>query len=176
MFRNKSIMLNYQVKYAVSKDVKQINNIVNYYIETSGANWAWAPRRLKDAKRWFLSHDFSLHPILVAKTDDGKVLGYASLSPFRPKEGYWPVAEISIYVDKDYHNMKIGKMLMDKLLEHAYASKLEVITAWIDSENKKSIGFHSKWGFEIAGEMKNVGDKWNERRSVTIMQLSVLSK
>ncbi|MBN2878903.1 MAG: N-acetyltransferase [Clostridia bacterium] len=169
-------MLNFKIDYAALKDVKQINNIVNYYIETSGANWAWEPRRLKDAKRWFLSHDFSLHPILVARAEGGKVLGYASLSPFRPKEGYWPVAEISIYVDKDYHNMKIGKMLMEKLIEDAYSSKLEVITAWIDSENKKSIDFHNKWGFETIGELKNVGDKWNTRRSVTIMQLSVIKK
>ena len=62
---------------------------------------------------------------------------------------------------------------MEATLGHARSSNLEVITAWIDSENTSSISFHLKWGFVKVGEMKNIGDKWNARRSVTIMQISV---
>lgn len=162
----------YDIKIASIEDIKGINNIVNYYIKNSGANWGWQPRSIEDAKEWFLSHSFDIHPIFVAKKDDGTILGYSSLSPFRSKQGYWPVAENSIYVDKDYHGKNIGKDLMKALIDHAHASKLEVITAWIDSENKSSIDFHIKWRFEIVGEMKNIGDKWDERRSVTILQIS----
>jgi len=166
-------MAEFYICLASAGDVRQINKIVNYYIEQSGANWSWKPLTLWQSKRWFLSHDFSLHPIFVAKSMEGKVIGFSSLSPFRPKSGYWPVAENSIYVDNNYHNQQIGTKLMEATLNHAYASKLEAVTAWIDSENKSSIDFHKKWGFELVGEMKNIGDKWNVRRSVTIMQLSV---
>ncbi len=166
-------MINYTIVPASKKDVGRINNIINYYIKNSGANWSWDPQTLADTQNWFDSHDMTIHPIFTAKSTDEKVLGFASLSSFRSKAGYWPVAENSIYVDKDYHGMQIGKQLMDKLINHAYSSKLEVITAWIDSENTYSIDFHKRWGFEIVGEMKNIGDKWNKRRSVTIMQLNV---
>ena len=124
------------------------------YEVITGANWSWKPRSLHQAKKWFLSHDFSIHPVFVAKSQDGKVIGFSSLSPFRPKAGYWPVAENSIYVDSKYQNKKIGKKLMEVTLNHAYASKLEVVTAWIDSENKSSIDFHKKWGFELVGEIR----------------------
>lgn len=163
---------NYSIKLASIEDVEGINKIVNYYIENSDANWSWHPRTHDDAKEWFLSHDFDVHPIFVAKSENGIVLGYSSLSPFRNKQGYWPVAENSIYVDKDYHRLKIGKALMKITIDHAYSSKLEVITAWIDSENNSSIDFHINWGFEVVGQMKNIGDKWNERHSVTILQIS----
>lgn len=164
----------YSIKLASIDDVEGINNIVNYYIKNSGANWSWQPRTPHEAKEWFLSHDFDVHPIFVAKKEDGTILGYSSLSPFRSKKGYWPVAENSIYVNKNYHGMKIGKYLMKTLMEHAYSSKLEVVTAWIDSENKSRIDFHIKWGFELIGEMQNIGDKWDVRRSVTILQINTI--
>ncbi|MEX1376024.1 MAG: N-acetyltransferase family protein [Eubacteriales bacterium] len=168
--------MDYSIYKASSDDVKEINDILNHYIDTSGANWAWHPRSEEEAMRWYFSHDFSIHPIFVAKSKDGKVIGFASLSPFRAKEGYWPVAENSLYLQKDYTRQKIGSKLMETLLDFAYSSKLEVVTAWIDSENVSSIEFHKNWGFEIVGEMKNVGDKFNTRRSVTIMQLSVIKE
>ena len=168
--------MDYSIIPASADDVKEINDILNYYIDTSGANWGWYPRSVDDAISWYFSHDFSIHPIFVAKEASGKVIGFASLSPFRAKDGYWPVAENSLYLDKDYIRQKIGSELMKTLLDFAYESRLEVVTAWIDSENVSSIEFHKKWGFEIVGEMKNIGDKFNTRRSVTIMQLSVIKE
>jgi len=168
--------MNYSLELATEKDVAQINKIINYYIETSGANWSWHPRSLDEAKEWFLSHNYSIHPIYVAKTEDNIVIGYASLSSFRGKDGYWPVAENSIYLHKDYIGQNIGNKLMEILLNHAYKSKLEVVTAWIDSQNISSIDFHKKWGFEVVGQMKNIGYKFNKRHSVTILQLSVIKE
>ena len=173
---NKSTMVCFIITFAAKGDISQISSIINYYIKNSGANWSWNPQSLKETTKWYASHDFTIHPIFTAKTSEGNVLGFSSLSPFRSKVGYWPVAESSIYIDEKYQGMQIGNKLMEALINHAYSSKLEVITAWIDSENQSSINFHKNWGFTSTGEMKNIGDKWNTRRSVTILQLSVVKE
>lgn len=167
-------MIEYNIFLACTSDIKQINDISNYYIETSASNWSWKPMSLRERKKWFKKHNSNSHPIYVAKTKDDKVLGFCSLSPFRKEDGYWSIAENSIYVDHKYLSQNIGNNLMEKLINHAKSSKLEAITAWIDSGNTSSIDFHKKWDFYIVGEMKNIGDKFEYRHSVTIMQLSVL--
>lgn len=142
-------MKDYKIQLAVKNDIVQINDIVNHYIKTSGANWSWHSRSLEDAQKWFDQHDEKTYPIYVAKAPSGEVLGYASLSAFRGKDGYWPVAENSIYLGSNCKGYGIGRKLMETLISHARSSKLEVITAWIDSENISSIEFHKK--MEVRG-------------------------
>ena len=46
---------------------------------------------------WFAAHNTGNHPLLVAE-EDGKVLGYASLSPYRDFDAYLQTVELSVYV------------------------------------------------------------------------------
>ena len=158
------------IRKARAEDVPAINDILNQAIENTCVNWAWNKRSLEDAQKWFDEHDNERYCIYVAEVD-GTVAGYGSLSAFRNREGYWPVAENSVYVHKDFRGRKIGSTLLKKLIDNARESGLGAITAWIDSENRQSIKLHEKYGFYITGEMKNVGEKLGERRSVTIMQI-----
>lgn len=164
---------NYTIVRANRDDVAQINDIVNYYIRTSAANWSWNDRTMDDAIQWYEAHQNPIHPLFVAKTSDGTVLGYSCLSVFRGRDGYKYVAENSVYCHPNYQGMGIGKMLMEAILEFGRESHLEVITAWIDSGNTASIDFHYRYGFELVGQMKDIGRKFDKVRSVTIMQLSV---
>lgn len=158
------------IRKARSEDVPAINEILNEAIENTCVNWAWNKRSMEDAQKWYDEHDCERYCIYIAEVD-GVVAGYGSLSAFRNKEGYWPVAENSVYVHKDFRGRKIGSALLDKLIVNARESGLGAITAWIDSANSQSIKLHEKHGFYITGEMKNVGEKLGERRSVTIMQM-----
>ena len=158
------------IRWARRDDVPAINEIVNESIENTCVNWAWKKRSMEDAQKWYDEHDKERYCIFVAEID-GKVAGYGSLSAFRNKEGYWPVAENSVYIHKDFRKRGLGGTLLQKLIEHARSSGLWAISAWIDSGNQQSIRLHEKYGFYITGEMKNVGEKLGERRSVTIMQL-----
>ncbi len=162
-----------QIFIATRQDVPAINEIVNHNIRTGTSNWAWEERSLEEAYGWFEAHDVKgLYPLYVMKHDN-KVVGFASLSPFREKAGYWPVAENTVYVHDDYQKRGIGRALMEKIIEHALQSGLKVITAWIDSTNGGSILMHEKLGFYHVGEMKDIGEKWNKSCSVTIMQLDI---
>ncbi len=157
------------IRKATLEDVKDINDIVNEAIRTSASNWAWSERSYEDALQWFKGHDDNKYFIFVAEID-GKPVGYSSFSKLRDKKGYWPVVENSVYVHKDFRGRGIGASLLEKLILSGKDSDIWAISAWIDSCNKESILLHEKFGFYITGELKNVGEKFNEKRSVTIMQ------
>jgi phosphinothricin acetyltransferase len=158
------------IRKAELKDVKYINEIFNHYIRTSHSNWAWTERSYRDAVKWYEEHNSDKLCIFVAEKNS-QIAGYGSLSELRNREGYWPVVENSVYVDKGYTGEGIGKKLLKTLIDRAKECDIWAISAWIDSGNLHSIEVHKKFGFYIAGELKNIGEKFGEKRSVTIMQL-----
>lgn len=161
------------IRHAEADDIGAINTIVNYYINNSLSNWSWSKRPLEEAIEWFNAHGAeSRYPVFVAECD-GIIAGYASLSPFRNKDGYRNIAENSVYLMPQYQGRGIGTSLMERLINHAKAKGLWVITAWIDSSNEGSIDFHRKFGFEYVGEMKNIGQKWDRECSLTIINLDL---
>jgi L-amino acid N-acyltransferase len=162
----------WKMRPAVEADVPQINGMVNYFIRETTVNWSWEERSMEEALAWFRDHKPPFHPIYVIEEDD-IIVAYGSLSHFRPKAGYWPVAENSVYVRPEYKGRGMGKALMKQLIEDAKTSGLWAITAWISSENADSILFHEKLGFYYNGEMRNIGDKFGRKLSVTIMQLDL---
>jgi phosphinothricin acetyltransferase len=160
------------LREAAAADVPQINEIMNWYIRETTANWSWEERSLEEAYAWFEEHKPPHHPIYVID-DGGAVLAFGSLSAFRPKAGYWPVAENSVYVRQDSLGLGLGTVLMDRLIGHAKASGLWAVTAWISDDNEGSVRFHEKLGFYHTGKMPGVGEKFGKRLGVAIMQLDL---
>ena len=163
----------WKMRPAVEADLPQINDMVNYYIRETTANWAWEERSFEDALAWFRSHQPPYHPIYLIE-EDGNLLAFGSLSHFRPKIGYWPVAENSVYVRADQKGRGMGTALMKKLIEDAKASGLWAITAWVSDDNGDSITFHEKLGFYRTGEMRGIGTKFGRRLGVVILQLDLV--
>lgn len=163
---------NINIRRATKNDVKYINDIVNENIRNGFANWSYTERTLDEAIEWFNAHNSKEYCIFVS-AENNIITGYGSLSPLRQKDGYWPVAENSVYVHKDYQGRNIGSALLNALIKSAKESRLRVISAWIDSENIKSIKMHEKFGFYLSGELRNIGEKFGKKRSVTIMQLDL---
>jgi L-amino acid N-acyltransferase YncA len=162
-----------QIRNASIYDIQAINAIVNYYINHTFANWSWSERAFEEVTEWFHAHSpEGSYPLFVADCD-GVIAGYASLSPFRNKDGYRNIAENSVYLLPEYRGRGIGRQLMERLISHAKNSGLWVITAWIDASNQNSIAFHEKFGFELVGEMKNIGQKWDKECSLVIMNLDL---
>ena len=160
------------MRYATREDIPAINDIVNYYIRETCINWSWEERPLEDAYAWLEGHKLPRHPVYVIE-EDGQILAFGSLSPFRPKEGYWPVVENSVYARPECKGRGFGTMLMRQLIDDAKAAGLWAITAWITDDNTDSIRFHEKLGFAHTGIMPGVGEKWGRRLGVVIMQMDL---
>lgn len=163
---------NITIRKALLDDLPHINDIYNYSVLTSFSVWRWDIRSYDDAKKWFSRHDSNHHCIYVALLKN-KIVGYGALSSFRNIEGYNNVVENSVYVHKDFRRKRIGSALMTTLIQVARECELWVISAWIDSGNIESIRLHENFNFYTVGDMKDIGEKFSKKRSVTIMHLDL---
>ncbi len=109
---------------------------------------------------------------LVAKKD-GRVIGWAALSPVSARRVYAGVAEVSIYVAGDARGRKIGALLLEALIRESEAAGIWTLQAGIFPENTASIALHTRCGFTKIGVRRRIGklaDRWRdvlllERRS-----------
>lgn len=112
---------------------------------------------------------------LVAKKD-GRVMGWAALSPVSARRVYAGVAEVSIYVAGDARGHKIGTLLLESLIRESEAAGIWTLQAGIFPENRASIALHTACGFAKVGVRRRIGklgDRWKdvmllERRSLKI--------
>ncbi len=164
--------MSWDIRPAEESDLPQINDMVNHFIRHTTVNWSYDDRPMEEALAWFRQHQPPRYPLYVVE-QDGQVAAYGCLSPFRPKAGYWPVAENSVYVRPEYKGRGMGKALMQRLIADARQSGLRVITAWVDADNQESITFHERLGFRRVGEMRGIGEKFGRRLSVAILDLDL---
>ncbi len=114
---------------------------------------------------------------LVAERE-GRIAGWAALSPVSSRCVYGGVGEVSVYVGTGYHGLGIGKLLMDNLILESEKVGLWTLQSGIFPENIGSIKLHEKVGFRKIGYREKVGKlhgAWKdnllyERRSPTVGQ------
>ena len=143
------------------------------YEEGIATGFATFETGIPSYETWDAAHMTSCR--LVA-TENGKVLGWAALSPVSSRCVYGGVAEVSVYIKKDSRGKGVGQLLMLALIEESEAAGLWTIQAGIFPENEGSIELHKKVGFRYIGKRERVGKLdgvWKdnllfERRSKTV--------
>jgi phosphinothricin acetyltransferase len=126
------------------------------------------PRTLDEQEQWIATHQ-SAHPCLVAVNEEDeigdvgargeRILGYALLSPFRPRAAYASTCENSVYVHRGARGRGVGELLLRDLITVAHESGYHSLIARIVSENVGSIRLHEKVGYELVGREREVGRK-----------------
>lgn len=112
-------------------------------------------------------------PWLVAERQ-GRVLGYAYASPFRPRLAFRYCLEDSIYLAPEAQGQGVGTWLLAELLTRCEAAGARQMVAVIgDSQNLGSIGVHRRLGFEPAGQLRSAGWKFDRWLDVVMMQRSL---
>jgi L-amino acid N-acyltransferase len=158
------------VRDAAESDLTAILAIHNTAIAESTAIWDTEPADLANRSAWFHQHTDAGCPVLVSETD-GRIAGYASYGPFRPKFGYRHTMENSVYLADGFHGQGIATLLMTELLARARSAGVHVMVAGIEAGNTVSIALHKKLGFQTVGQMPEVGRKFNRWLDLTLMQL-----
>lgn len=155
---------NYQVE-----DTKAILEIINYNILHSTALYDYNIRTLENQIAIFDDKIKKGFPIIVA-IENEIVVGFGYYSEFRYREAYKFTVEHSVYAHQNHIGKGIGKLLLKELILLAKSQKLHTMIGVIDSENQNSIDFHKKFGFEIAGTIKETGFKFNRWLDSVFMQ------
>jgi phosphinothricin acetyltransferase len=140
-------------------DCQAIVDIINYNILHSTALYDYHPRTLAQQETIFQEKIDKEFPVIVAEAN-GKVIGFGYYSEFRFREAYKFTVEHSVYAHPNHIGKGIGKLILENLIDLAKAQNLHTMIGVIDSENQGSIDFHKKFGFEIAGTIKDSGFKF----------------
>ena len=152
------------------QDTESILEIINYNILNSTSLYDYDIRTLEQQKGILDEKLKKGFPVIVAEIND-KCVGFGMYSEFRFRQAYQFTVEHSVYVSKDYNGKGIGKLLLAELISLAKKQKLHTMIGVIDAENVSSIEFHKKFGFEIAGTIKDSGFKFDRLLHSVFMQL-----
>src|SRR5947208_2649901 len=90
-----------EIRLAVAADLPAINDIYNYYVEHSTCTYQETPDSLAEREEWLAKHRPDEYPVTVAVDANGLVVGWGSLSAFRPRSAYRFSVENSVYIRHD---------------------------------------------------------------------------
>lgn len=156
------------IRPATVADLPAINDIYNHYVPLSTCTYQTEPETAEGRAAWFARHG-AAHPVIVA-VRGGEIVGWGSLSPFRPREAYSRTVENSVYVRHDCHRQGIGSILLADLIVRARAAGHHVIIAVIDSSQAGSIALHTRHGFAECGRLHEVGRKFGQWLEVVYLE------
>lgn len=105
---------------------------------------------------------------------EGKVYGYAGLSPFGSDDGYDRSVKLCIYLHKDKRGEGLGSELMEAILALAKENPvIYTVVSEVTSSNEGSKRLHDIFGFSYCGTIKECGYKFDQYHDMDFYQLMV---
>ncbi len=158
------------VRPATEADLPAINAIYNREILEGVATWDTEPWTAEARLDWFRSHT---HPgeVILAAEAGGEVVGFGYLSLYRVRLGYRFTREDTVYVRPDVQRAGVGRLLLAALLDEARRAGMHAVVARIEASNAGSIALHRSLGFEVLGEERETGRKFDRWLSLVQMQI-----
>ena len=156
------------IRLATVADAEAVRRIYNHEVEHTTHTFDLVPRSLEDQQAWLRDREGALG-VMVAEVG-GEVMGFASLSEYRPRPAYRTSVESSVYVDSSIRGRGIGQRLMQELVRLAEARGFHTMVARIASGHEASVGLHQAVGFTVVGTEREVGRKFGDWLDVVVMQ------
>ncbi len=118
-------------------------------------------------EEWDAAH--SAEHRLVA-VEDGRVVGWAALSPVSDRCCYAGVAEHSVYVAAPARGRGVGRALLSALIESTERGGIWTLQSGIFPENEASVALHTALGFRVVGMRERLGRLRGEWRDVLLLE------
>jgi L-amino acid N-acyltransferase YncA len=116
---------------------------------------------------WDRSH-LTGHRLVAVR--DGRVVGWAALSPVSERCCYAGVAEVSVYVARAATGQGVGRALLERLVAGAEAAGIWTVQAAIFPENTASLALHRRCGFRTVGVRERLGKMDGRWRDVVLLE------
>lgn len=135
-------------------DAPAIAAIYNQGIAARSATFETTPRTAADLRARI--DESGRYPLIVADLD-GRVVGWAGLSDYRPRACYAGIAEFSIYLDAAARGRGIGRLLLDRLIEAARERGFWKLVSRVFPFNAASRALCRRCGFREVGVYEKHG-------------------
>lgn len=119
-----------QIRNFHKSDFSSVKSIYQQGIDTGNATFQ---KKAKAWNEWNLSF---LSSCRIVAEMNGEVVGWAALSPASNRAVYNGVAEVSIYIAKNYANYGIGNSLLSELISSSENEGIWTLQAGIFPENE----------------------------------------
>jgi L-amino acid N-acyltransferase YncA len=155
---------------ATIDDAVSIAEIYGHYVENGTATFEFEPPNAAEMAGRIEKVQASGYPWLVARSDGGRVLGYAYASRFAERRGYRYSCETSIYVRADALGKGLGTALLGALLAQCEAIGQRQAFAVIAGTEPASVVLHARLGYRPVGTLEKAGRKHGQWIDVFYMQ------
>lgn len=160
----------YPIEPASVDDAASIAEIYDHYVINGTATFEVEPPGAAEMEQRIRKVLEGGYPWLVARGQDGRVLGYAYAGPFASRAGYRYSCETSIYVRHDALGQGMGTRLLGALLERCESAGLRQAFAIIAGTEPASVVLHARHGYRPCGTLENAGRKHGQWIDVFYMQ------
>jgi phosphinothricin acetyltransferase len=153
---------------ATHADAAAIARIYNQGIEDRIATFETDLRTTADIERLLTDRQNKFPTVVVER--GGQVVAWASAGTYRARPCYDPIAEHSVYVDRDQRGSGVGRIVLEALCSEAEQLGLLKLVSRIFPENVASLALHRKVGFREVGVYHRHGKLDGQWRDCVIVE------
>lgn len=138
-------------------DIPFLTKIYNQAILAGGCTCDTELVSEDNRQNWLREHEKTpRYPIMICE-EDGKVVGYAYFTAYRPgRKAVGHVAEVSYYLDFAVHGRNIGSFMLKEMLKIAERLEITVLIAILLDCNQASVALLEKYGFREWGRLPQI--------------------
>lgn len=159
------------LRVAKDKDAAEILKIYAPYVQETVITFEYAVPDLEEFRNRIRSIG-SDYPYLVCLID-GQIVGYAYAHRLLERAAYQWNAELSVYVDRAFVRLGIGRSLFASLLEILKLQNVQNVYGIVSSPNPNSERLHESFGFRCLGVHRNTGFKQGAWHDVSWYEKSI---
>jgi phosphinothricin acetyltransferase len=143
-----------------ARDVGPACRLTNHFIEKTAVHFGSTPASDEEfAAVWRAGCE--KYPWLCAEIE-GRFAGYAKAGVWRTREAYAPTAEVTVYIEPEFHRRGVGRALYAELLDRLRAAGFHSAVGGITLPNEGSVRLHQAMGFRHVGTFCEVGWKFEQ--------------
>jgi L-amino acid N-acyltransferase len=163
------LRVEFRTRLVERRDAEALREIYNVEVLESTVTFDLRPRTAAEQLAWIDEHSGG-HPAIVAVDGRDMPVGFASLTPYRPRPAYATTVEDSVYVHRDLRGRGLGRLLLGDLVDLARDHGFHSVIGRVVGDHDASIGLHTALGFEQVGREREIGRKFNRWLDVVTMQ------
>jgi phosphinothricin acetyltransferase len=152
--------MSFEIRPGRAADLESIAAIYNHYVEHSSVTFDVDSVRTADRESWLHEHSGGGRYRLLVATDEGRLVGWSTTSPFRPRAAYGTTVESSVYCSPRDVGRRIGTQLYAALFDAIADEDIERVVAGVTAPNPASVRLHRRFGFRRVGTFHRVGRKF----------------